>query len=83
MVLLGQALLSGLLPRVKAPPSKMSEAAIQELTDGFVNVTNTMMQAPATGPLQSIQKFKPAKLNARDFMKDFEEAASLSNGVIH
>lgn len=57
----------------------MSDAIIRALTDGFDNMINSMLQAPVSGPLQSIKKFNPAEQSARNRMKKFEEAACLSN----
>ena len=57
------------------------EDQIKALTEGFLSMTTMLTQAPASGPLMQLEKFKPAKNTARDWIKDYEEAATMSNWV--
>ena len=54
----------------------MSDAQIKALTDGFQALTQTLTEAPASGPLLNLEKFNVA---ASDWIKEFEEACTLSN----
>lgn len=76
----GPPTFSGELPpyRQVKPKAMAGEQEIKALTDSFKNLAATLTEAPASGPLLSIEKFDPSKLSARDWMRDFKEASALS-----
>ena len=57
----------------------MGEQEIKALTEGFKNLTQTLTEAPATGPLINLEKFDPETMVASEWIKEFEEASTLSN----
>ena len=72
----------GLLPVTWKPETnKMMRDQIEALTEGFLSMATTLIGVQASGLLMQLEKFEPADNTACDWIKDYEEAVSISNWV--